>query len=559
MLFKLNKGSLFSKTITIGIITFLILLSFVSLGQVNNDINDDEEDIYKKKITKLTTLPKDKYPTIKNTVITPRVKSTFSNITTILPKEHFPIQKHPQIYTHNDIVFSLIETKHNPLSPSQLTATYSKDNGKTWLERMTISHNITSFSNPTFDYTGDPDMQVYGSHLLDAKTGTQLIFGFPNVTNPETNYDGSTNNFDMYGWFNGRILTWDTTYWQQLGDTATAGYPHGIEVGPYKNFHGLTIWAGHDGTGWSYYFFCETDETIDEEYKFLWKNYLKGTIVNVDIDIDLATGWEYDLCELINETTNEHEIKVDMLYLEPGNPTWYNVEENYGVGHDFKNYRNPSLKATNGYVYIACEKDNDIYIHHSNDKGFTYSSTQITNTEQIETEPKVTGNGNSVAVTYLKNNNLYMTTSINGGKDWREPIRINKQNQSVSMDNDEVDINGNSIIWKDINSTVLFNKTTIDAPIIKIENVTGGIKISASVKNDGNVDATNLPYIIEINGGLLLTKRQITGNISIPAGETKTIQTNRVFFGLGRPTLSIQVGSAVKSIPAGLYFFYFKI
>ncbi|MEF8848779.1 MAG: hypothetical protein V5A68_06565 [Candidatus Thermoplasmatota archaeon] len=555
MQFQIIRKIKNKKIISLFIILTLLLTIPFSIAQTNRINNEEKQHHSVIKPKKIIPLPEQQIKKLKT-----NTENFFSNTTSILPKNPFIIQKNPEIATKNKKILALAETQKLNYSQGQLTATYSTNNGKAWQEQMTISLGNTSFKNPSLDYTGDQEMQVYGSHRIDSKTGIQLFFGFPNITNPNTKYKGSTQDFDMNGWFNGRILSWDKSYWTQIGNPSTAGYPHGTKIGPYKNFHGLTIWPGNDGNGWSYYFFCETDETSEQPYKILWKNYMNGTIENVDIDIDLGTGWQYDLCEIINETTNKPEIQIDMLYLEPGNPEWYNKESNYGPSHIFKNYENPKIKASNGYIYIVCEKNEDIYLHYSKDKGYTYSTRQITDTEEKEKKPQVTADGNSVAVTYVKQNKIHLTTSTNGGKNWKSPIIVN-QEENVSDKTDAIDIDKNSIVWTDKreNSTVYFDNIELKTPILEINNITGGTKISADIQNKGTIDAENIPYKININDGILFSKRQITGNITIPANKTVTIQTNSLILGFGRPTIKIQVGSTTKSIPSILMFFYVKI
>ena len=559
MRFQSSMYSIQNKIISLTIIIIFLLTPFLSIALPLQSLPENQTDIIKKEPTKLHTLPTEKLSQLTTYQIQRKTISSFSNETEILPKTRFPLQSQPKLITQKDNIFVLAQTKNSNTSPGQLTATYSTDNGKTWIEQMTISHNITSFNNPSVDYTGDPAMQAYGSHTIDENTGTQLIFGFPNITNPNTDYKGSTADFDMYGWFNGRILTWDQTYWTDIGETATAGYPHGTNIAPYKNFHGLTIWPGHDGTGWSYYFFCETDETIDGSYKILWKNYLNGTINHVDIDIDQVTGWEYDLCELTNETTNKPEIQMDMLYLEPGNPTWYNDEENYGPSHIFKEYENPSLKASNGYVYLACEKNNDIYLHYSNDNGFSFSTTQLTTSEEIETQPQVTAKGNSVWITYIKNNNLYLITSKNAGLDWSTPTIINDDQNTISNQQNNVDLDGEKICWTTTNNTLIIDKLNIELPTLSIENISGGLSITATIYNSGTVEANNIPYRIRIDDGIMFSDQEENGTITIPAGESKSIQTTKLFFGLGSQTVTVQVGLTIKSVPATLFLAYFLL
>ncbi len=555
----LRKQFFFGFMISIMIIALLIGSPMHSGYQSSTTAEPKSNDIIQLPSRLLQSAPQDLVSQARFIPLSSSTSTSFADSTLIFPKDKFPIQSHPQLINHQETVFVLAETQTTLDSPGQLTATYSTDNGRTWMERMTISHNQTSFTHPTVDYTGDDAMQAYGSHLIDENTGAQLIFGFPNLTDPTGGYEGSTADFDMYGWFNGRILTWDSEYWTELGDTASAGYPHGTDIGPYENFHGLTIWAGHDGTGWSYYFFCETDETTDQPYKFLWKNYLDGPIINVDIDIDLSTGWEYDLCERINATTAKPEILMDMLFLEPGNPTWYNKEENYGPSYVFKDYKNPMLKASNGYVYLVCERDHEIFLHHSSDKGASFSTKQLTFTDDIESHPQVTATGNSVAVTFVKNQSLYMISSTNGGLDFSQPMQITSENIQVSDQIHAVHVDGDAISFKDVNASLFCDVVNLSSPIITIDEINGGFSVSATVKNSGNVDATNVPYSIRIDKGVLLSPRIYSGSITVPAGESRTIKTTGLFFGIGRPLVTVQVGSVSVSKDAFLILVYMNL
>lgn len=543
------------------IIVFLLLTPNFSFAKQHTFEKESKQDVFKIKAKKITELSLNKNVIIESKKLSIETFGGISNEKSILPSDQFIIQKNPKLITDNQRILILAETKENLTMPTQLTATYSNDEGVTWNERMTISHALTDFKLPAIDYTGDQEMQAYGSHMIDPETGIQMIFGFPNITNPDADYKGSSSDFKMNGWFDGRLLIWNTTYWKHVGDTATAGYFHGADVGPYENFHGLTIWAGYHENGWSYYFYLDTDESVEDPYKILWKGYLNGTVLDVDIDIDLATGWQYDLCELLNKTTQKPEIQVDMLFIEPGNKKWYEKEENYGPSWVFKDYKNPSIKASKGHVYIVCEKNGDIFLHHSFNQGFYFLTSQLTDTDDIETQPSVMACGEIVTVTYVKQDNLYMITSENGGIKWSDPIILNEQENSVSMEKDNVDIDERYVIWtnNEQNSTLYFNLINISSPLIQILNITGGRKISADIRNTGTADANNLTYQIIINNGFLLTKRRTTGVVNISVGETVRISTDGIIFGFGKPTLRVQAGTSTKTAQATLFLFYVKI
>ena len=555
------RGFIKFKTVIIIIIFLFTLVSQVFSVNSSNSVDTYQmSDVLKTKSTKLSLLELEKSPILGSYNINQN-DLPLSGEVTIIPKDSLPIQRYPQIISNGKDVFVIAETNTEHGKPMKITATMSLDNGSSWMDRTTISHNITNFRCPAVDYTGDDEMQVYGSHLIDVNTGIQILYCFPSISNPSAPYFGSSLDFSRFGWFNGKVLTWDTTYWENVTGTATAGYKHGTHIGPYEDFHGLTVWGGHDGTGWSYYFLLETDEYSEEPYKLLWKNYLNGTVMDVDIDIDLVTGWGYDLCEIINETTNYPEILLSMLWIEPGNPTWYTNDQNYGPMWTFKNYTNPAIKASDGYVYLACEKNGDIYCHISSYKGYTYSTVKIANTTEFETEPDVTAIGEKVTITYVKNYNLYRVTSNNAGVTWSKPVQVNDQNYTVSMNPNDAAIDNNYVIWSTIetNSTLFFESFNTSTPIIEISNISGGRKISADVKNIGTGDAEGITYSILIQNGFLLSPRKTTGKIDLSVGETKQISTDEMIFGLGMPTVTIQVGTTSKTVKSSLFLFYINI
>ena len=530
-----------SKIITITLIILILNISFFTAAQkTTEEKNIKNQEIQKINPKKITIMPLEKLPEIKN------INQTFSNDLLVLPKELLPIQKHPKIITDNQNMLVILETKENESNKSQITATYSQDLGKNWNELITYSKNNTEFQIPTIDYTGDPEMQAYGSHKIDTKTGIQTIFNFPSLSNPYTFYQGSTPSFDRNGWFTGLTLYWNPGQWLNVTDLSTAGYKHGTSVSPYKNFHGLTAWSGqHKELGWSYYLICETDESQEKTYKLLWKGLFDQIIYNISMDIDLSNGWQYDTWEIKNTTTNNNEIYLDMLLLEPGNPTWFNNKENYGPSHVFKNYTNPTIKASNGYVYLVCEKNGDIYLHYSYDKGYNFQTIQITNTTIKENQPDVTTTGTIVTITYIQNNNLYVINSKDAAETWDDPIKINDDINKVSNKPHSTDIDKNYTVFQNLEEkpTIFFDDTNVSVPLIKIEKITGGISISTNIKNIGTVDIQNLKITATFTGGLINKREfQIVSNYTLKINQILNI-TLFPIIGLGKTTLSIIITS----------------
>jgi hypothetical protein len=78
--------------------------------------------------------------------------------------------------------------------------------------------------------------------------------------------------------------------------------------------------------------------------------------------------------------------------------------------------------------------------------------------------------------------------------------------------------------------------------------VTGGLGIHAKITNDGTVNATNVPWQVHVEGGILhRMNRTMNGTVNIAIGGTKTVGTG-MFFGLGAVQVTVMVGDATKSV-----------
>lgn len=533
-----------TKITTILIIIILINLTLLTPAQKNIEKNIENTEIQKIKTKKTNIFPTEKLP--KTITSSKNLLQNISKNRNIIPKETYPTQKNPKIITDKQNILVLLETKNNKTNNSQITATYSQDQGKNWNEILTVFDNHTEFKTPTIDYTGDPEMQAYGSHKIDTNTGLQSIFNFPSLSDPYATYTGSTSDFDRYGWFTGLVLSWNPDDWLNITDLSTAGFKHGTSISPYKNFHGLTAWSGqHKDLGWSYYLICETDENLENTYKILWKGTLNQTIYNISMDIDLSNGWQYDSWEIKNKTTNKHETILDMLWIEPGNPAWFTNKENYGPSHVFKNYTNPSIKASNGYVYLVCEKQGDIYLHYSSDKGYNFQTKQITNTTTKEKQPDVTAIGTIVTISYIQNNDLYIIKSKDAGETWDEPIKINDETNKVSDNPHSTDIDKNYIVFTNTEKppTILFSTLNITIPHLTIENISVDISITADVRNIGTVNITNLNISAKFTDGLILKRyHYIISNYTLKPNETINLKISPII-GFGKTTLTILIQS----------------
>jgi hypothetical protein len=77
--------------------------------------------------------------------------------------------------------------------------------------------------------------------------------------------------------------------------------------------------------------------------------------------------------------------------------------------------------------------------------------------------------------------------------------------------------------------------------------VTGGLGIHVKITNNGTtVNATNVPWQIHVEGGILhRINHTVNGTVNVAVSETKTVGI-RMFFGLGGIQVTVMVGDATK-------------
>ena len=80
-----------------------------------------------------------------------------------------------------------------------------------------------------------------------------------------------------------------------------------------------------------------------------------------------------------------------------------------------------------------------------------------------------------------------------------------------------------------------FEVTIIDtAPELSIESITGGLGVTAIIKNVGDADATNVNYALTVTGGILnLINVTITDIQTDLAVDEEIVVDTGIFFGFG--------------------------
>jgi hypothetical protein len=373
-------------------------------------------------------------------------------------------------------------------------------------------------------------------------TGTLNLYHFPSMTDPNVAFQ------DSDGW-----TVWSTTLsnFDDFYAIDIAGYPHG-ENAPAPDFHGIITLIGNSGYGQTIENYYETEDMGIGACYLAFDGELGDSI---SVDIDLSTETYFEAMELRNdeEIGIEDGVFFEYCWVEPGNEDWW---ENDWPVYIFEGAQNPSLVAENGNCYVICEVGNDIVCYYSHDNGESFDSS-IVSTNGVF--PSVSLVGDTLICSYMYNNNVYTSTSEDGGVNWEDSTQINDIDGSVSSEDSFMDLFGDNLVWTDGrngDNEIYYNKAgEVSAPIIEIESISGGFGVTAEISNTGNADATDIDWSISFDGGVFIGAEK-SGTIStLASGDSVTISSGFIF-GLGGTDISITAGSSSSSASGTVLLFF---
>ena len=520
------------KAIYVGLVVAIAIIATIPASSMKMETLSDNP----KKVMHLV---------MKDTVELEKMPMTFSPVTmtTDIPviTSDYDVQN-PAITTDGAGNLLVVGEVTPSLLESDLGFRFSKDGGNTWYPEdgaFIWSVEETIETQPRIDYTGANDFQAYGTNLPDPSTTILHLFHFPNIADPEAVW-GDDNGWTMW--------SLDLSgYYENYDGIDVAGYPYGEEIAPYPNFHGIIAATCIDSdTGLDT--ISLVYETEGTSVQLLYLPEVEGKMSGMTCDIDLSTGEYFEAWEWKNESGIINDgVYLDHCYLEPGNPDWWKGDWQSFV---FEGAHNPDVKADGGNCYLVYEildptyGTTDIVCAYSHDNGETFKTSKITETPlENERFPSVTAVGKTVMCTYIKNGNLYASISEDGGITWEECKEpLNDESGSVV----NADIANQYVTWTDNRSgsnAVYFDTIEVPMAILSIESISGGLGVKATVSNTGTATAENVPWSIDVTGGLVLVGKHAEGTISsLGAGESTTISD--FLLGIGKVTVTVKAGGA---------------
>ena len=87
--------------------------------------------------------------------------------------------------------------------------------------------------------------------------------------------------------------------------------------------------------------------------------------------------------------------------------------------------------------------------------------------------------------------------------------------------------------------------------------ITGGFGISATIKNLGSSDLTNVSWNLMLDGGIILFGKQKSGIADIKAGSQVILKS--LVFGFGKPTITLTISSSETTVHGSVFLFFVRI
>jgi hypothetical protein len=417
----------------------------------------------------------------------------------------------------------------------------------TWTNEQSFSESYFGLS-----HSNDPtdDQTWYDNGLVLTITGNDFGFDTALIEGPEADdYKGLVGVFyslldDVAGYYEIEDITgdygnWPIYSWSDFGqDSYYACISDGgfVQGGYYPDMFGpmafhiclndlcgtitecpvfIHIDIRNDGGGVMFYD-CQEDEqtapAADPDYFMVVDREIYHTIV------------------FNHETNSVIWKKVDPTIEHDYEYTPF--QETIGTG------TNPAIAGYGTNVAVVYTDEGQVKCTYSSDDGETWDTSTVASGGF----PDICAVGTVLYATYISGGNLFKVSSEDGGATWSQAEQVNDVDGTVVAMENSVDIHEAGIVWVDERGEdwdIYYDElVSIPQPKIEIDQIAGGIGVSAVVTNNGDAAATNVDWSITLDGTVFLGAEK-TGTISnLGIGDSEPIKSG---FPLGFGPIDITI------------------
>jgi hypothetical protein len=343
--------------------------------------------------------------------------------------------------------------------------------------------------------------------------------------------------------------TWVVSYGENSSVNPWIGQPAVDVVGDHIgvwSYIGHMIWGGYDCNS-TFLMNWATDVDNGSTYGGMFFYYPGPGYSYCRPTAAAGTKYLYGAAQY-NLPTGRSQICVTWGSLE--NLSW-NLWKYYFFGAPAgHNFTNPDLAASGQYAYLAVQSDekgnDDILCYTPPATGTTWKKHVIANSSDDEMYPSITAIGLTVVCTFVKNGNLYMVKSADGGITWDAPVQINDLDAQIIGEYRCANAEGPYSVWMDDrNANADVYADVITMPWVAFKKCSGGLGCSVEIANVGTEDATAVEWNIHVEGGMKgLINKTANGTIDITTGKSGKVKSG-VFFGLGKILMTATVGGGM--------------
>jgi len=414
------------------------------------------------------------------------------------------------------------------LSVTTVGFKYSSDDGATWPSDEDIvifdfGGNFPDIDLPDLDYNG---IGAFGT-LVPISDTYMWTMDFPDVSDPEAGG----------GW---SAITWTT---QDPVNYATAAGVNELYA-PNSWAKGFVV-ASVDEPGRDYDWYCLWQSGEGEASSIHYTSELPWDVGRIEGCVDLVTGRFYDVFEYFNYEGYADGLLIEWVTLDGTNNWWQG--EWHGKWIATGGYACPDIIADDGNCYVVYEQNGDILCTFTHNNGGSWQTQSITETVEIERSPEITIglNGNLTCIFTLAED-LYAVNSVDDGATWSTPEQVNDNPGTVVAEYGCADLDYIFSAWTDdrnLDDDIYFDILGIAPPLpeLNITSISGGLGVSATIKNTGDASATNVTWNITVRGGIFglidITSEGTIPTLAVDA-ESDSPKTG-IFFGLGKIDIEV--------------------
>jgi len=459
---------------------------------------------------------------------------------------------HPRMTTNAHDQTIVVYEQEIDIFSKQVPVVYSADEGQTWTQAYLFD---------SIDFTSGSGILQYPDIVYNAPN--DLLF----LAMVDPNADMYNNEVSFIP---GDIATGGDASWSGMSFTGFVSYTYATATCTNNFFLALTTQDGSEQTqafGLTFFTYPDFAQPVGMHGISYDGNSLFKSAPNAEIEM----GTNANRIFIVAETGLESGTKITMKSTVNDEGLLTNGEQQNGMDKyaDVEQYpgeyiadgTDPYVSGSGNKVCVVYVQDQAIKCSYSTCAAGTYEpgfSWQVSTVDTGASTPAIYIQGNNVYCAYVKSGNLYLKTSQDSGATWGAAQKMNDAEGTVVAGKGAVDIGASGIVFTDTrngNDDIYFAPSAAgDVTNVVVSSISGGMGVSAVLKNTGKAAAENFAWSIKTDGNVFVGKEK-SGTATLQPGASTTVKTG-LMLGIGAITITVTADTATKTATAKLLLFF---